>query len=213
MTKTSDGQLMERDGLVGGALVEMYAKCGMLELARRAFSRLSAAKTASVWNSLLSGYAQYGDEQAAFAAFRDMSDAALRPDRSTFGALLSACVHSGLPELGQLCIAAMIRDWVVAPAIEHFLCIVELFGRAGDFERLAWVAETMPFPTGPGLWHAVLGAAYRKSDTCPEELVRWAFESALELDANDAVPYVFMSNAYASSAAGTHSSACTLSAL
>ncbi|PQQ14716.1 pentatricopeptide repeat-containing protein [Prunus yedoensis var. nudiflora] len=48
------------DGIVGSALVDLYAKCGELELANKVFFNMPK-KNAVSWNALLDGYGKIGD--------------------------------------------------------------------------------------------------------------------------------------------------------
>ncbi|KAL3651136.1 hypothetical protein CASFOL_007539 [Castilleja foliolosa] len=75
---------------VATALLDMYAKCGMVGLARRIFDRISS-KTVVSWNSMIDGYAQSGDSDEALNLFQKMLDQGLQPSNVTVMGALHAC--------------------------------------------------------------------------------------------------------------------------
>ncbi|KAI5070710.1 hypothetical protein GOP47_0015053 [Adiantum capillus-veneris] len=57
--------LLEKNLVLGGALVEMYVKCGSLPQAQKVMKKLPRRDVVS-WSALISGYAQKGQGQQAF---------------------------------------------------------------------------------------------------------------------------------------------------
>ncbi|XP_042497391.1 pentatricopeptide repeat-containing protein At1g74600, chloroplastic isoform X2 [Macadamia integrifolia] len=74
--------------LVGGALVTMYWKCGVLDSARQVFEKMPKKDQVS-GASLLSGYAQNGYFEEAFLMFREWLMAGLEIDCFMISSLLS----------------------------------------------------------------------------------------------------------------------------
>ncbi|KAG1331180.1 pentatricopeptide repeat-containing protein [Cocos nucifera] len=79
----------EGDNVVGNSLMEMYAKCDVLEDARRLFDQ-SNSKDVVSWTSMVSGYATCGRIDEAEALFEDM------PERNvvSWNAMLAGYVRS-----------------------------------------------------------------------------------------------------------------------
>lgn len=75
--------------LVGGALVNMYSKCGALSLARRAFNMMPVKDQVSC-SSLVSGYARGGYIEDAVQLFHEMLVADLEIDSFTISSVLGA---------------------------------------------------------------------------------------------------------------------------
>lgn len=66
------------------ALVDMYAKSGLMELSRKVFDEMPDRDSVA-WNALIAGYALNGYEREAIVAFRAMQvDGDVRPNASTF---------------------------------------------------------------------------------------------------------------------------------
>ncbi|KAL5575995.1 hypothetical protein UlMin_017694 [Ulmus minor] len=64
------------DVLVGGGLIDMYAKCGHLRFARKVFNSLKEHNAVS-WTSLISGVAQFGLEEETVVLFNQMRESFL----------------------------------------------------------------------------------------------------------------------------------------
>ncbi|KAH7388370.1 hypothetical protein KP509_16G072300 [Ceratopteris richardii] len=63
--------LLEKDSMLGNALLDMYVKCGEISRAQEVFSMLPM-RDAFSWTSLISGYAQFGEYRSVFSLFRKM---------------------------------------------------------------------------------------------------------------------------------------------
>ena len=63
--------MLKRNQVVGNALVDLYAKCGVLEKAREVFDMLPARNIVS-WNVLITGYGQVGEIENVFSVFDQM---------------------------------------------------------------------------------------------------------------------------------------------
>ncbi|KAF9593910.1 hypothetical protein IFM89_026038 [Coptis chinensis] len=68
----------------------------------------------------------------------------IEADHITMVAVLSAFSHSGLVDEGQM-IAKMINVYRINPRIEHFSCMVDLFGNAGLLRKAVQIITVMPY--------------------------------------------------------------------
>ncbi|MED6185929.1 hypothetical protein PIB30_061900 [Stylosanthes scabra] len=82
-----------------GALVNMYSKCGSLNLARTVFNVLPE-KDAFACSSMVAGYAQRGLTEKAFLLFREMLFADVSVDSSVISSILGAAAFSCQSEFG-----------------------------------------------------------------------------------------------------------------
>lgn len=78
-----------KEALVGSALVTMYSKCGVLELARKVFGMLPEKDQVSC-SSLVSGYAQNGLLEEAVFLFHEMLTSNLAIDSFTISSVFGA---------------------------------------------------------------------------------------------------------------------------
>ena len=86
--------LLERDVILGNALIDMYVKCSMLERAQEAHDKLPRRNVIS-WSTLISGYAQHGFGDKALDCLRKMKDEGLSSNVTTFIFVLKACGSTG----------------------------------------------------------------------------------------------------------------------
>ena len=82
--------LLEKDVVLGSALVDMYAKCGALTKAIQVLKELPIRNVVS-WNSLIAGFAQQGQGYRALDCLEQMQIEGISPDEVTFISILKAC--------------------------------------------------------------------------------------------------------------------------
>ncbi|KAE8678907.1 Pentatricopeptide repeat-containing protein [Hibiscus syriacus] len=145
------------DVYVKSALVDMYAKCGFISQAKTLFCKMSE-KSIVTWNLMIFGYANHGYCEEAVQLFKQMEGEGKKPDYLTFVAVLSACCHSGLVELGKSLFDLMQEKYKISPRLEHYACLVDLIGRAGKLDEAYDVIKTMPMEPDLFVWGALLGA-------------------------------------------------------
>ncbi|KAJ0968861.1 hypothetical protein J5N97_021738 [Dioscorea zingiberensis] len=78
------------DVFVGSALVDMYAKFGHLEAAKKVFDSLSDCNAAT-WTALIGGYALSGYEEEAFRLFNQMRTMHVPLDQFSLATALAVC--------------------------------------------------------------------------------------------------------------------------
>ncbi|PWA53417.1 Pentatricopeptide repeat-containing protein [Artemisia annua] len=121
----------------------MYAKCGSLKDAHIAFKNIKVKDLCS-YNTVIKGYGMHGHGETAFKIFKQLTHDRYNPDEVTFVPLLSACSHTGLVIEGRKLFNQMKTEFGIEPKIEHYACMVDLFGRAGLFQEASEVAKRMP---------------------------------------------------------------------
>ncbi|RWR80899.1 pentatricopeptide repeat-containing protein [Cinnamomum micranthum f. kanehirae] len=146
------------DVFIGNSLIDMYAKAGKIDSAERIFEDMPIKDTAS-WNSMIAAYGMHGDGHSALRAFTKMKEYGnLQPNAITFVNVLSSCSHSGLITEGCECFNSMTTDHGLEPSMEHFACMVDLFGRSGRLREAENFIDEMPVRPSPAVWGALLGA-------------------------------------------------------
>ncbi|KAL3529748.1 hypothetical protein ACH5RR_009070 [Cinchona calisaya] len=128
---------------LGTALLEMYAKCGHMLEGFRIFDSVNY-KSLQSWTVMISCLADNGRGEEALSLFTRMEEAGLQPDSKSFSSILCACSHMGLVEEGQHYFNKMVKVYNIKPAMEHYGCMVDMFGRAGRIEKAYQVMKTMP---------------------------------------------------------------------
>lgn len=184
------------DVVVESALTDMYCKCGRIDYAAKVFGLMSFRNEFS-WNSMISGYARHGLGGKALDLFQQMQQEDLWPDHVTFVGVLSACSHVGLVDQGIEYFESMRRTYGLVPRMEHYSCMVDLLGRAGELNKVEDFIRRMPMKPNVLVWRTVLGACCRANGS-KLNLGKLAAEMLLELEPQNPVNYVLISNMYAS---------------
>lgn len=182
----------DSDVYIGAALVDMYAKCGSLEHALRAYSRISNANLVS-HNAMLTAYAMHGHGEEGIAFFRRRLECGSRPDHVTFLSVLSSCVHAGSIETGHEFFDLM-GFYDVRPTLKHFTCMVDLLSRAGQLNKAYEFAENLPMEPDSVLWGSLFGGCVVHGNVELGEIVA---EKLIGLEPNNTGNYVMLANLYA----------------
>ncbi|KAL5982715.1 hypothetical protein ACLOJK_016791 [Asimina triloba] len=144
----------EIDIVIKGALLDMYSKCRCLDYAIKVFEQDGPRDTV-VWNSMIFGCAYNGRGSDAFELFESMCNEGFDADNATFLGVLLACIGEGCVDLGRQYFSSMAEKYGTIPGVEHYECMIELFGRHGVMDELEDFIQRMPFePTVP-MWTRV----------------------------------------------------------
>nr|UPT48900.1 pentatricopeptide repeat protein AaPPR1035 [Agave angustifolia]UPT49142.1 pentatricopeptide repeat protein AaPPR613 [Agave angustifolia]UPT49192.1 pentatricopeptide repeat protein AaPPR1169 [Agave angustifolia] len=178
---------------VANCLIDMYSKCGDIDVARRVFDKMPQ-KNAVSWTSLMTGYGVHGCGDDAILVFEAMQGVGLVPDGITFLVVLYACSHSGMVGRGLNYFHSMYRDYGVVAGAEHYACAVDLLGRAGRIDEAWEMIQSMPMKPTAVVWVALLSACRTHARV---ELGEYASERLLELESDNDGSYTLLSNIYA----------------
>lgn len=185
------------EGYVAIALLDMYAKCGSLSLARKLFDKMGL-KHVTCWNAMIVALAIHGQSEEALKLFDTMEREAIyggaKPNKITFLGVLIACSHKGLLEEGQGFFRRMVEEYKIEPNVKHYGCMVDLLSRCGLVEEAYWMIKEMPIKPNEVLWKTLLGACRLYGNV---ELAESAFRELAALGPMSDAEYVIMSNIYA----------------
>uniref|UniRef100_A0A0E0LIS3 DYW domain-containing protein n=1 Tax=Oryza punctata TaxID=4537 RepID=A0A0E0LIS3_ORYPU len=181
------------DAPLASAIVDMYAKCGNLEDARSIFDR-ACTKNIAVWTSMLCSYASHGQGRIAIELFETMTAEKMTPNEITLVGVLSACSHVGLVSEGELYFKQMQEEYGIVPSIEHYNCIVDLYGRSGLLDKAKNFIEENNINHEAIVWKTLLSACRLHQHN---EYAKLASEKLVQLEQCDAGSYVMLSNIYA----------------
>ncbi|GMN60448.1 hypothetical protein TIFTF001_029540 [Ficus carica] len=140
------------NGLLGNAIVDLYAKCGNMGFAQKVFEQLEK-KDVFAWNSILSMYSRWGYFQKVLESFVSMwSCGVSSPNGFTFAMVLSTCarlvnvefgrqVHCGVVKMGfeldSYCQGALVDMYAKC---NHMSDARKVFGGDGKMDIVAWTA-------------------------------------------------------------------------
>ncbi|KAI5066524.1 hypothetical protein GOP47_0019148 [Adiantum capillus-veneris] len=135
--------LLKRDVVLGNALLDMYAKCGVLLKAQKVFDELHIRDAIS-WNSLIAGYAQEGLAHKALGCLHQMRSEGFSPDRVTYACILKACGIMQDIDMGK-----QIHDEIVSQGLlnkDVVLCgaLVDMYAKCGILLKSQKVFDELP---------------------------------------------------------------------
>ncbi|XP_077240118.1 pentatricopeptide repeat (PPR-like) superfamily protein [Tasmannia lanceolata] len=108
---------LDLDVLVSSTLVDMYAKNGKIEDARKAFDVMIVRNVVS-WTTIVVGYGQKGEGKEAMKLFRRMLLESLKPDELMLASLLSSCAT-----LAALIESVQLHAHVIKDGFDPFVSI------------------------------------------------------------------------------------------
>ncbi|KAJ8752958.1 hypothetical protein K2173_008693 [Erythroxylum novogranatense] len=180
---------------MGTAIIDMYAKCGCIELALQTFDGMRS-KNVQTWNALLNGLAMHGHACEALRLFNEMVRLGMRPNEVTFLSILTACCHSGLVDEGRHYFHQMMSDeFKLHPRLEHYGCMVDMLCRAGLLDEVLKLIKGMDMEPDVLIIGTLLSACKVNE---VGELSLEILDQLVELDSHDSGVYVLLSNIYAS---------------
>ncbi|KAK4764991.1 hypothetical protein SAY86_026081 [Trapa natans] len=190
LTKT----LQFKDIKLGSALIDMYSKCGRVDDARRIFDQMPKRNVFS-WTSMIDGYGKNGEPCRALELFCLMKERRVEPNYVTFLGALSACAHAGLVDKGRKIFDSMEKDYSLKPQMEHYACMVDLLGRAGNLNDAWNLIMEIPEKPNSDVWAALLSSCRLYGEV---ELARVAACEIFKLNASSRPgAYVALSNTLA----------------
>eukprot|EP01018_Ginkgo_biloba_P012485 Gb_18788 [translate_table: standard] len=160
------------DVFVGSSLVEMYAKCGIIEKACNLFDRMPQRDAVSwntmiagytqnglvdealkvfqampkpdvvSWNVMIAGYTQNGQGVEALNLFQQMQQTGVNPDSRTFASVLPACANLATLEQGMEIHEQIITNGFHSDAFVES-ALVDMYAKCGSIEKARRVFDKM----------------------------------------------------------------------
>ncbi|KAL9666653.1 hypothetical protein QQ045_000988 [Rhodiola kirilowii] len=174
---------IEMEMVLQTAFVDMYMKCGNLDEASSVFNRMSK-RTVVSWNVMIHGLGASGLGKEAINCVRKMEMEGVPPDDLIFIGILTACSHAGLVNEGVHYFKLMKESYQIEPKREHYGCLVDILGRAGQLDEALDVVEN---------WSLLLACRTHQNLGLAKVMV----QKLTEIEANNGGAYILLSNMYA----------------
>ncbi|XP_071711958.1 pentatricopeptide repeat-containing protein At1g08070, chloroplastic-like [Rutidosis leptorrhynchoides] len=168
--KQIHGQIMKLGfvncGFVENSLVNVYANCGQVGVARKVFDGMSERDVYS-WNALFSGYTKSGCWKEAVALFRCMLEMNEKFDEVTLVSVLTACGRVGDLDLGE-----WIKEYVDINGLKKNLtlvtALVDMYAKCGCVDKARSLFDEM-IRKDVVVWSAMI-SGYNQANRCKEAL-------------------------------------------
>ncbi|KAL8109472.1 pentatricopeptide repeat-containing protein At1g14470 [Apium graveolens] len=121
------------------ALLDMYAKCGSLEKARKVFNELGLYRNSFTWNAMVSAYARTGDLESAKELFDRM------PEKNvvSWNSMISGYAQNGRSICAINLFKEMIRNKDVKPDEVTVASVISACGHLGALEVGIRIVNTL----------------------------------------------------------------------
>lgn len=181
---------MEWDLSIANALIVAYSNYRKLDRAKWLFNQMPNRDVVS-WNSIIAAHSK---DMEALKYFQQMESSGSLPNSVTFVSLLSTCAHLGLVKDGEQLFSKMNECYNISPSMEHYACMVNLYGRAGLIEKAyEMVVKRMKFEAGSTVWGAMLYGCYLHGNVDIGEV---AAERLFDLEPDNELNFELLMNLY-----------------
>jgi pentatricopeptide repeat protein len=145
------------DAVLATRLVDLYASCGHVSLARRLFDEMPNQGNVFLWNVLIRAYARDGQCEAAIELYRAMlAYGSMKPDNFTYPPVLKAC--AALLDLGA---GREVHDRVMRTswATDVFVCagLIDMYAKCGCVDE-AWAVFNDTTIRDAAVWNSMIAA-------------------------------------------------------
>ncbi|XP_060672051.1 pentatricopeptide repeat-containing protein At5g16860 [Ziziphus jujuba] len=130
--------------MVINGLIDMYAKCKGIEVARKMFD-LVALKERNVvtWTVMIGGYAQHGEANDALELFSQMVSHYTKPNAFTISCALIACARLAALRFGKQIHAYVMRNHYDSTMLFVSNCFIDMYTKSGDIDAARLVFDSM----------------------------------------------------------------------
>ncbi|RYR79861.1 hypothetical protein Ahy_A01g004664 isoform C [Arachis hypogaea] len=147
---------LEKDVVIGNALVNMYAKLGAMDCARTVFEQLPVKDIIS-WNTLITGYTQNGLASEAVDAFNMMEECTkIIPNQGTWVSILPAYSHVGALQQGMKIHGRLIKNCLYKD-IFVATSLIDMYGKCGRLVDGISLFNEIPRETSVP-WNAIISS-------------------------------------------------------
>lgn len=183
---------LESEVSVANSMIDTYAKCGSITYSRSIFAAMPSMDIIT-WNTLATSYVLHGCSSEAIELFERMRKMGYKPNRSTFASIISAYGLAKKVDEGRRVFSLMTEEYQILPCLDHYVAMVNLYGRSGLLDEAFEFIDTIPFELGVQIWSAVLTACRRQGNV---RLAIHAAEKLLELEPENSLTQRLLSQLY-----------------
>ncbi|KAF7081415.1 hypothetical protein CFC21_085357 [Triticum aestivum] len=147
---------------VCNSLMNMYAKCGLVEEAKAVFCGMETRDMVS-WNTLMAGLLLNGCEVEALQLFHDSRASMAKLSQSTYSTVIKLCAN-----LKQLALARQLHSCVLKHGFSSdgnvMTAIMDAYSKCGELDDAFNIFLLMPGSQSVVSWTAMIGGCIQNGD-------------------------------------------------
>ncbi|KAJ4957025.1 hypothetical protein NE237_013808 [Protea cynaroides] len=147
---------LTEDSIIGNAIVDMYAKLGNIDSARKVFEGIPVKDVIS-WNTLITGYTQNGLASEAVEVYHMLEGCSgIAPDQGTLVSILPAYSHLGALQHGMRIHGRSIKTGL---HVDVFVgtCLIDMYSKCGKLDDAMYLFLEMPQRSSVP-WNAIISS-------------------------------------------------------
>ncbi|XP_023516242.1 pentatricopeptide repeat-containing protein At1g08070, chloroplastic-like isoform X1 [Cucurbita pepo subsp. pepo] len=134
---------LRRNSTLTTSLIDMYAKCGQVDTARKLFDEMDKRDVVA-WSAMISGYAQADRCKEALDLFHEMQKANVDANEVTMVSVLYSCAVLGAYETGKW-VHSYITRKKMKLTVSLGTQLIDFYAKCGYIDRSVEVFRAMPF--------------------------------------------------------------------
>lgn len=151
-------EYIEANGIKGNlalitSLVDMYAKCGQVDTARKLFNQMDQ-RDVIAWSAMISGYSQANRCKEALDLFHEMQKTSVEPNEVTMVSVLYSCSVLGALETGKW-VHSYMKKKKMKLTVTLGTALVDFYAKCGSVDSSIEVFNKMP-TTNVFSWTALI---------------------------------------------------------
>jgi pentatricopeptide repeat protein len=120
----------QEDFVLLNSLVDMYAKCGLLDTAQKVFDSLPLRNIVS-WNTMISEYVEHGQHDEALCCYESLEFEGVSANSVTLMSILKSCSTLGSTEKGREIHAEIEAKGLLKSNLSLGNALIDMYGKCG----------------------------------------------------------------------------------
>ena len=174
--------LLKEDIVLGNALLDMYAKCGMIVEAEHVFNKLPYRNVVS-WSTLIAEYTEYGQYQEALNCFEGMQSEGLSPNSVTYICMLKVCGRMEALQKGEQIHKEIVNKGLLKNNIVLGNALLDMYAKCGMLAKAQEVIEELPLRNVVSWSALIAGYAQQEQDHEAFNCLEWMKREGLSPNA------------------------------
>jgi pentatricopeptide repeat protein len=133
---------LDKDVMIGNALIDMYVRCGLLGKAQETLDKLAVQDAAS-WNTLIAGYLEHENHEQALSCLHMMRSQRVSPNEITLTTILKSVGSIGFTAKGREIHSELMKKGYLESDLIVGNALIDMYARCGSLYTAQAVIDNM----------------------------------------------------------------------